>query len=61
MYASADVQTAIAEIAGHGVKPFAITGRFENVSPSSFWISPKGRTYLLRDHYSTHKTGSVCA
>ena len=31
MYASADPQTAIAEIAGHGVEPFAITGRFENV------------------------------
>lgn len=30
MYASADPQTAIAEIAGHGVDPFAIMGCFEN-------------------------------
>ena len=31
MYASADPQTAIAEIAGHGVEPFAITGQFDSV------------------------------
>lgn len=33
MYASADPQTAIAEIAGHSVSPFAVVGHFENVRP----------------------------
>jgi hypothetical protein len=32
-YASADAETAIAEIAGHGVEPFAVVGEFRNVRP----------------------------
>jgi hypothetical protein len=42
-YASEDEQTAIHEIAGHGVKPHAVVGRFRNTrdrlkDPLGLWL-----------------------
>ena len=54
-YASADPQTAIAEIAGHGPEPYAMTGTFRNTRPLKmldFTRRPAVPSYFDEAHHA---------
>ncbi len=75
LYASEDAQTAIAEIAGHGVAPYAVVGRFDSLrqlfildftadpAPAGSPLDPAARTALRMSAFLSsfveHVTRSV--